>query len=494
MKIQVLVLILATLILTHNLDKPFIGHHDWNSNVWTTTAKNNLTWGWRCTKGGQAVSSGAAACADLSYYQNHPPLISWLLTIVYKLLGFGEWAGRLPIIWLTLGSVYFFYRFCREGFNQTVAVFASLFLVTIPIFGYYGKAINHEPLILFGVCWSVYAQYKWLTTKQTSWFRWYWLSAVYMGLAGWHGYLLYLIQAGLGIKFYPRWWRQHLWPVLILVVEGGLHILHSRLVLGYWPVTSWFYQLLSRMFDYQKDAATVRVIPFSYEHFFRQQLSWLKAFYGLIPWLGTVLLAIKLKAWRITRLQPIKIGLLSLGLFGAGIPLIFAQQAFIHDYLNLYLAPIVALGGGYMSWWLSRRWLTYHLGYWIAGGLLVSNFLATRPFYLAIDNSTIMDQYFNLAAIIYRDYPKASTCIITSKEFFDFARPVLQNYAFGCKFMAGNYTPMGLNQLVNQLRGEKLVVDVAANPALPETSQYLQKQVEGIIKDGYSFYDYEPEN
>lgn len=143
---------ISLFLLTRHISKPFWGHHDWNSNIWTVVAKNNLTHGLSCTKLGQVTTARAIDdCNQLQFYQNHPPLITWLVTASYAVFGIAEWAGRLPFILVSTGSAILMFLIGQRLKSTLVGLAASLFFMATPMFQYFGKAINHEPVTLFTV-------------------------------------------------------------------------------------------------------------------------------------------------------------------------------------------------------------------------------------------------------------------------------------------------------------------------------------------------------
>ena len=77
-----------------------------------------------------------------SMYFKHPPMLAVLLSLVYRITGIHEWAGRLIPIVFSLGCLVLLYDFARRGFGERVALGATAIAAVIPMAGYYGAHVD----------------------------------------------------------------------------------------------------------------------------------------------------------------------------------------------------------------------------------------------------------------------------------------------------------------------------------------------------------------
>lgn len=72
------VLLISSILVFYGINKPFIGHHDWNSAWFATIARNHLRYGLLTTKLGQTLNVGEGYRRDeLGFHTHHPPLLPW---------------------------------------------------------------------------------------------------------------------------------------------------------------------------------------------------------------------------------------------------------------------------------------------------------------------------------------------------------------------------------------------------------------------------------
>jgi hypothetical protein len=69
------------------------------------------------------------------------PLLSYLHFIIAKLLGYSHWYGRLINLFVSSLGVFFFYKILERFFNQKVALYSSLFLLSSIWFAFSRKTM-----------------------------------------------------------------------------------------------------------------------------------------------------------------------------------------------------------------------------------------------------------------------------------------------------------------------------------------------------------------
>ena len=105
----ILILITAAGLLSININKKFIGIHDWNGVWYGTIAKNNLKLGLLHTKLGSVKGTGDTQLSAGSYFTHYPVLFPLILTAGYYLMGVSEASLRITVSAFSLLSVLFIY-------------------------------------------------------------------------------------------------------------------------------------------------------------------------------------------------------------------------------------------------------------------------------------------------------------------------------------------------------------------------------------------------
>ena len=80
----IIILILAFKLLLVNIDKPFWGHHDWNSAVYSNIARNYIRYGYLETKFGQVTNADLQDKKSFSYITHYPPLLPILINFSFS--------------------------------------------------------------------------------------------------------------------------------------------------------------------------------------------------------------------------------------------------------------------------------------------------------------------------------------------------------------------------------------------------------------------------
>ena len=100
------------LLSSYQINRPFIGYHDFNNGFWGTFAKNNIRYGLQ-THFALVANPEITSPQNLSYYLNHPWLTSLPLSISYLLFGANEISTRLVPLAFSLGTLFLIYLFSK---------------------------------------------------------------------------------------------------------------------------------------------------------------------------------------------------------------------------------------------------------------------------------------------------------------------------------------------------------------------------------------------
>lgn len=146
--ISVLLFGLSLFVLTKNINKPFIGIHDWNGARYGLIAKNYLRYGLLQTKFGQSQDATQHPTPG-NFYTHYPPLLPLAITASYAVFGISEAATRLVPILTTSASLVLIFLLGKMLFGYKVGIIASLLALATPLVRYFGKNASHEPLVVF---------------------------------------------------------------------------------------------------------------------------------------------------------------------------------------------------------------------------------------------------------------------------------------------------------------------------------------------------------
>jgi len=122
----------ALLLLTWDIDAPFVRQGSYDEIIYTLHARAFDRYGLIETRLALVYPPGdpTAPLTDTNHHASRSVLLTILLTLVYKLLGYREWAGRLIGIASILVSLLALYSFTKRLWTMVRLVFAPLHCFT----------------------------------------------------------------------------------------------------------------------------------------------------------------------------------------------------------------------------------------------------------------------------------------------------------------------------------------------------------------------------
>lgn len=180
-----IILMVAVVLLSMGINKPWIGRGDGCGAFYSICAKNHLKYGFWATKFGSVSNADTVEPEDFKYYLHHPPLPSILIAISFKILGVSELNARLVSFVFTLLTILVLYFFVRDIFDPKTALLSSFFFSTMPMTAVYGTLVNHEIYVTLFLLLTIYFYYYWLTTERHKYFIFMLISFLTGGLFGW---------------------------------------------------------------------------------------------------------------------------------------------------------------------------------------------------------------------------------------------------------------------------------------------------------------------
>ncbi|MBZ0310775.1 MAG: glycosyltransferase family 39 protein, partial [Anaerolineae bacterium] len=130
--IMTLLLLGFWLTATRWLNKPFIGHHDWDNVLLSITVLNYETNGYLEHHGLQQRTPEWTPQQQPYLYRSTPPTFAILLSLAVRAFSFDELTLRIPNILLSLVSISVFYQFVRQLYGKTAGLWGAFFFASAP--------------------------------------------------------------------------------------------------------------------------------------------------------------------------------------------------------------------------------------------------------------------------------------------------------------------------------------------------------------------------
>ncbi|MBU1322613.1 glycosyltransferase family 39 protein [Patescibacteria group bacterium] len=424
------ILLVGGFILTKNITKPFIGHHDWNGVFYSNIARNYLRYGLLTSKLGQVTSHGYIQSDSLSFYTHYPPLMPLLLALFFKVLGVSDLSARLFTAMFTLSGLLIIYRLSRRLNMSLPASLAGLAIVFTPMLRFFGLMPSQEALMVFFTLLSV-DFYLDLVKKPTKINQAkFYLSVVLNGLSGWAGYFIYpllFIHSRFKAKSLLKVVRK---AILLLVIIFILHLAHIYILTGSIFGGGIIDALLLRLNLYPLLGKTTPELPgqFSWLNYLKKEISWLKVYYTATL-LAACLVSFSLIVGRLIKkitLKPIEsIILLFLG-FGFSYPLIFSNVVFVHEYFNIFFWPFITLALIYL---MNVIYLKHKLiGLIVIIALSGTIYLERLEFFKALNQTQAHQPAFKLGTLINQSSPKHQPVFIVAPKIFNITQNIFVSY------------------------------------------------------------------
>lgn len=133
--------------------EPFLRPHEDDNARYGLAARNHLRHGFSATRGGIYLAvggpiPGAPPPAPGDFYTNHPATLTWILALVYELLGESPLATRLPSIAASLAGILLLHSATRRRFGHGVALVSAGFLALAPGSAWAGRLAVFLPYLL----------------------------------------------------------------------------------------------------------------------------------------------------------------------------------------------------------------------------------------------------------------------------------------------------------------------------------------------------------
>lgn len=329
--------LITFLVVGKNLDKEFVGVHDWNGARYGNIARNYIRYGLFTTMFSQIENSGVEKSKNFKFLTHYPPLLPISISFSYRIFGIYESATRLVPILATSGLTVVIYLIGRTIFDGKVGFIAGLLALSTPMVRYYGKNPVHEPIALFFASIAFLGTTKVLNKKKNGWILIY-LGLIFALFTTWSGVFLILGLTIALVKEIPNAKIINLWFLGILLFLT--HFLYIYIVTGSFFGGGLIEVLLQRT-SLVGAASQTEFSVYELLNIVRLWASNLFTISLIVTFLIGIFFVFKYQKSHIKR---IIFGIL---IYSIGYPLVFPNATFIHEYFIYYLVLPLTLLASY---------------------------------------------------------------------------------------------------------------------------------------------------
>lgn len=336
----IIILVMCIFLFSLNLNKEFVGHHDFNSVYFSQIARNLISYSPLYTKFGQILGYGNLDPKNFNYYVDNIPLYPWILSVFFLFFKVGVWQARIVTIIAALFSAIYVYKIGLFIFNKLTAYLGVLFFALSAMMIYFSSIVFPDQLAMAFVLGAFYYYLKWLKEDQS---KDYYLLILFLVLSQLTLWSSYFLSPAISLHYFVTHHYKFSKKLIFLLLSSFLvffvFLMHNFVLTGHLIPQALLNAFLFRLHLFPGDS-----VKFSMSLFIWREISLVSAYYSKI----TIILVagwFSLFLYKLIKKQKTYNFFLLLPLFFWGIsyPLIFSQGAYIHDYFLLYVSPFVAI-------------------------------------------------------------------------------------------------------------------------------------------------------
>jgi 4-amino-4-deoxy-L-arabinose transferase-like glycosyltransferase len=463
--VLLVIIIIAGLLLGQNIDKKFIGHHDWNGVWYGDIARNLLRYNLLTTKLASIKNCDNATPENFRYFTHYPPLFPLILATGISIFGDQESSLRLVIIPFSILLVIFIYKIGNKIFNTQTGLMAAVIAIITPIYIYFGKMPVHEPVILPFILIGVYYYFCWIKSFSRADFL-----KICFGLGSgmlitWPAYyvpFLLLIHYLLFVKN-----KKHLPLVLFLQILPFalffLHLLHTKIITG-----SFFGGgILQIFFSRINSSSTSNIYYFNFLSFVAKEIRYFINYYTAML-IGLGIIGMLFIGYKLIKTRKyITFGNIGLLFFiGFIYPFFFREAAFLHDYLIYYFLPFMAVSGAAGLYFIIGKFNSKWIKILLFAMCTILIFYERHKFVDALLKSNNSEVGWTIGEFIKNHSQTGDKIFVGSKYYGDFYSPFVCYYSR----REANYAD---SIKENDLNNYKLFIRPKAHDALDLSSKSL---------------------
>ena len=111
-------------------------------------------------------------------YLDKPPLLFWLNSLIFKLLGYHNWSFKLGSFLFTLLGVYSTFRLGKFLYSASTGRMAAILLYTCQAMFLMNNDIRTDPILTGSTIFAIWQLVEWLNTR-----KWFFLIGSALGIA-----------------------------------------------------------------------------------------------------------------------------------------------------------------------------------------------------------------------------------------------------------------------------------------------------------------------
>lgn len=337
------IILMAFYGLSLKINKSFVGLHDWNGAYYGNIVRNYLRLGLIETKLGQVINVNGK---NLQFSNHYTPELALYFTFSSRLFGLSEITLRYSIVFSSLLMLVFIYKI-GALFNKKIGLISALFISLTPLYLYYGKLPDHDPLV---VSLSTATVYYFLTKRKKRFVVLYIISL----LESWPAFFLcpgFFLISLLSRKVKRRFISKK----IIIMIPVCLLIL----AFSYSSFLAGNLSSLISVFKFRANISDNSLYSFSFKEFVTQIARYHMIYYTRImlifSFFGILLVILNRKKYQIL-IYPLSIFFL----YALSFLIIFSNLYWIHDYKIIHLLPFISITSGFLLWKISA-WLKPYL-------------------------------------------------------------------------------------------------------------------------------------
>lgn len=187
-------------------------------------------------------------------YLDKPPLIFWVSTLFFNILGYSNLAFKLGSFVFTLLGLYSTFRLGKFLYNKRVGYLSAAILFTCQAFFLFNNDVRTDTILTGSVIFAIWQLVEWLAHK-----RWKWLIGASIGIAfamlakGPVGLMVPVLAISSYLVGHARWKDFFNWQYLVIIALVGLML--SPMLVG-----------LYQQFDAQPEKSVPMITPEGYKY------------------------------------------------------------------------------------------------------------------------------------------------------------------------------------------------------------------------------------
>lgn len=421
-------LLVAFMLLSYDLDKPFIGHHDWNGVYFGNVSRNTAKFGLLATKLGAVYIFLPQSPVEFKFYTHYPPIFHLSLGLLAKFISVQEWSMRLIAIFFSLFSLYWFFLIIRHLRDWRTAFIASLFFIFNPMFLYFGKMPIHEVWGLSFIAFSLYRYIKFFEEESLKNFCWLIIGLTLACQTAWTGYYVVVLIIIHNFLYKKTKQKKIGWLFLIPLISFIGHWLYT-----YWLTGTWDTELIETMLFRMQIGNKAAKFAFTLVQYVKQEALWLTVYYTRVVCILSFIYSLVLLGKVSKRKTNYKDGLvLIMVIFPFLDPIIFRNVCYIHDYKLIYfllsLPLLAALSLGWLSDRLNFLWQkNNNISFLILIVVIMLSATERIKYLKTLINSQTHKPAYELGLLLNKNNKPNQTILIGSPSFGEFS-DIFVNY------------------------------------------------------------------